>query len=159
RTNPGGRQARRPAGRTADQDRVGHQCRDRPGARPCHSAGNPRPRRRGDRMRRRAIVATLAFAATSGARAARSADVPVVGFLSNRTREQGRYLVAAVRRGLQEMGFVEGDTVTIDFRWSGGDISQLPALAKELVNRPVAVLIGGGTPQAAKAATTTIPVV
>src|SRR5258708_32640183 len=86
-------------------------------------------------------------------------SMPIVGFLSNRTPTQGRYLVAAIREGLKQAEFVEGENVTIDYRWSGGDTSRLPALAEELVRRPVAVIIAGGTPQPAKAATASIPIV
>jgi putative ABC transport system substrate-binding protein len=115
------------------------------------------------RMRRRSLVASLpvgvAVAVGPGLLRAQPAAVPVVGLLNNRTAEQGRYLVAAIREGLKQTGFVDGENVTLVFAWSGGDISQLPALAQSLVRRPVAVIIAGGTVQPAKAATTTIPVV
>ena len=110
-------------------------------------------------MRRRLVIATAALAALPGALRAQPSAVPIVGLLNNRTPEQGRYLVAAIREGLKQSGFVDGESVTIDFRWSGGDIARLPALAEALVRRPVAVIIAGGTPQAAKAATTTVPIV
>ena len=69
---------------------------------------------------------------------------------------------AAFEKGLAEEGFVEGQNVTIEFRWAQGDYNRLPALAVDLVNRKVAVLVGVGgdvSALAAKQATTTIPVV
>jgi putative ABC transport system substrate-binding protein len=85
--------------------------------------------------------------------------MPTIGWLSSRTSAQGQYLVAAVRDGLKQTGFVEGENVTIDYRWAEGDISRLPTLAAELVRRLVTVIVAGGTSQQAKAATSTIPIV
>jgi putative ABC transport system substrate-binding protein len=86
----------------------------------------------------------------------------VVGLLSNQTESQGAPLAAAVRRGLGEQGFVEGQNVEILYRWAGG-FDRLPLLAADLVRRRVAVIVtpGGGTGAAlaAKAVTTTIPIV
>jgi putative ABC transport system substrate-binding protein len=88
--------------------------------------------------------------------------MPVIGFVSARSPDDSAHLVAAFRRGLGEHGFVEGQTVTVEYRWAHGQYDRLPQLAAELARRPVAVLVStGGEPAAlaAKAATTTIPIV
>ena len=114
-------------------------------------------------MRRRSILCGVGGLVVTGlvlaVRGQAQPSTLVIGFLSNRTPAQGRYLVEAVREGLKQTGFVEGENVTIDYRWSGGDTSRLPSLAEELVRRPVAVIVAGGTPQPAKAATASIPIV
>jgi putative ABC transport system substrate-binding protein len=87
--------------------------------------------------------------------------MPVIGFLNSRSPEDTRPLVAAFRRGLSEHGYVEGQTVTVEYRWGFGQYDRLPALAAELVRRPVALLVAtGGEPAAlaAKAASSTIPI-
>src|SRR5260221_14379216 len=88
--------------------------------------------------------------------------MPVIGFLSSRSAEDSERVVAAFRQGLAEAGYVEGRDVAIEFRWAQGQFDRLPALAAELVARPVDVLAavaGNQAPRAAKAATTTIPIV
>ncbi len=88
--------------------------------------------------------------------------MPVVGFMSGRSPNDSVYLVTAFREGLADKGFVEGQSVAIEFRWALGDYGRLPALAADLVNRRVAVLVGvGGDVSASVAAkaTKTIPVV
>lgn len=121
-------------------------------------------------MRRREFVtlfggiAGLASALTSAswpyaARAEQGGKLPVIGFLSSRTPEQGQYLLAALRTGLQETGYVEGHNVVIEYRWANGQVERLAALAAELVARHVDVVVAGGTPGAARAAITAIPVV
>ena len=84
--------------------------------------------------------------------------MPVIGFLHTRSPDAVRPL-AGFRRGLAESGYIEGQTATIEYRWAEGQYDRLPALAAELVRRPVAVLVAGGgepSPLAAKAATSTI---
>jgi putative ABC transport system substrate-binding protein len=88
--------------------------------------------------------------------------IPLIGFMSGRAPETDTHLVAAFRQGLREQGFVEAETVAIEFRWARGEYDRLPELAAELVALRVAVLaaLGGdvsGT--AAKQATSTIPIV
>ena len=88
--------------------------------------------------------------------------MPVIGFLSARSPDESAHLVDALQRGLAENGYVEGKNITIEYRWALGRYDRLPALAADLVRLPVAVLMtGGGEPSAlaAKAATTTIPIV
>jgi len=114
-------------------------------------------------MRRREFITLLGGAVASplAARAQQPA-LPVIGFMSGRSPEDSTHLIAAFRQGLAENGFVEGQTVAIEFRWADGDYDRLPALAADLVSRKVAVLVGvGGDVSAVVAtkATRTIPVV
>ncbi len=89
-------------------------------------------------------------------------SLPVVGFLSSRSPEESAHLIEAFRGGLKDGGFIEGQSVSLEFRWAHGDYDRLPALAAELVNRRVSVIAAvGGDPsnKAAKQATATIPIV
>ena len=114
-------------------------------------------------MIRRAFIAGLGGAAAWPvvARAQQSA-LPVVGFLNSGTPEAFAPFVAAFRAGLKDAGFTEGQNVTIDCRWARNQYDRLPALASELVQNRVAVIAATGsplTPQVAKNATKSVPVV
>ena len=93
---------------------------------------------------------------------AQPAVIPVIGFLSSLQASDAPRIMAAFREGLTSMGFVEGRNVTIEYRWAEGDYKRLAPLAADLVQRGVNVIAAvSGTPSAlaAKAATTTIPIV
>lgn len=112
-------------------------------------------------MRRRDFLGILGAAAAS-ALPARAQSLPVIGYICPESPEPFASRVNAFLAGLGEMGFVDGGNVKIDYRWADGQYDRLPALAVELVNRKVDVIVApGGAPTAlaAKSATTTIPIV
>src|SRR5215203_603520 len=113
-------------------------------------------------MRRRDFIAGLGGAAVLGARGAWGQQtVPVVGFLHPSSPEPFGHVINGFRQGLNDTGFVEGQNVAIEFRWARGDYDKLPALAADLVQRRVRVILAGGGEigaLAAKAATSTIPI-
>ena len=87
--------------------------------------------------------------------------MPVVGYLSAASHDEGESRAAAFRRGLQESGYVVGQNIAIEYRWAEDQNGRLPALAADLVQRHVTVIAATTTPGAlaAQAATTTIPIV
>jgi ABC-type uncharacterized transport system substrate-binding protein len=88
--------------------------------------------------------------------------MPVIGLLHSASPEAFAPFLAAFREGLNEAGFIDGQNVRIDFRWAEGQYDRLPAMAKEMVAQQVALIVAGGGDRpalAAKAATTTIPIV
>ena len=112
-------------------------------------------------MNRREFIAGLGGAAAWPlAVRAQQPTMPVVGYLQGGTPERTQPIIAAFRQGLAESGFVEGRNVVIEYRLANGQPDRVPALAAELVSRRVNVLASGyQTAHAAKAATTTIPIV
>lgn len=115
-------------------------------------------------MRRRDFVARLGGMAFMWATAAHAQQrpAPVIGFLNSLSRERWLDYLASFHQGLSEVGYVEGQNVTIDYRWAEGHYDRLPALATDLVQKHVDLIVAaGGNPStvAAKGATSSIPIV
>jgi putative ABC transport system substrate-binding protein len=115
-------------------------------------------------MRRREFIALFGGAAVLWPLAvyAQQRPMPVVGFLNVASPGALRQQIAAFREGLKESGYVEGQNVAVEYRWAEGQYERLPELAADLVRQQVSVIVVGGGAQAelaAKAATTTIPIV
>jgi putative tryptophan/tyrosine transport system substrate-binding protein len=114
-------------------------------------------------MRRRDFITLISSAAAAWPLAAHAQQpIPVVGFVHTGEAMPNASFVAAFSQGLKDAGHVDGQTVSIEYRWADGHLERIPALVLELVRRPVAVLLTGGgdvPPLVAKGATATIPIV
>src|SRR5262245_48656138 len=113
-------------------------------------------------MRRREFITLLVGAAVVWPLAARAQrpSIPVIGFFDATTPADTAYRVSAFRDGLKEAGFIDGHNVAIEFRWAENKLDRQTALAADLVQRQVAVIVGPNVSmRAARAATSTIPIV
>jgi ABC-type uncharacterized transport system substrate-binding protein len=96
-------------------------------------------------MKRREFFSVLSGAVVwSLGAGAQQATMPVIGFLSSRSPDESKHLLAAFHRGLSEVGFVEGTNIVVEYRWALGDYEKLPVLAADLVKRRVAVIAAVG---------------
>jgi putative ABC transport system substrate-binding protein len=113
-------------------------------------------------MRRRDFITLSGAAVVAGTLDVRAQQSPrpVIGFLRVTSATNATNLVAAFRQGLNDAGFFDGQNIAVEYRWADGHEDRLPALATDLINRQVAVIIGHSTAAvAAKAITTTVPIV
>src|SRR6516162_5177224 len=103
-------------------------------------------------MRRREFITALGGTMAWSLTARAQQPIPVVGFLSSRSPGESGELVGALRKGLRQIGFVEGQNVIITFRWAEGHYERLPALASDLVDvRAAVIFAAGGSPTASAA--------
>ena len=115
-------------------------------------------------MRRRDFITLFGGASIGWPLAARAqkSELRAIGFLCSTSPGPYAPFLAAFRQGFREEGYIEGHNITIEYRWAEGQYDRLPALAADLVRHPVALIVagdGGVTALAAKAATSTLPIV
>src|SRR5258708_22489782 len=121
----------------------------------------PVNRNLGGAMRRRDCMTGLGIAEARPAISRVEQATPTIGFLSTRSPDEAAVHTNAFRRGLEEMGYVEGRGLAIEYRWAKGDYSRLPSFAADLLSRPLALIVAAGDPaaQAVKAAGLAVSVV
>src|SRR5215510_4333797 len=158
------RKAGRAAGAGAYQVRAGHQPQDRQVARPRHTHDGARPRRRGDRVRRREFMTLLGGAAVAwplAARGQQAGKLPTIGFLGANNATFERTSTDAFVQRLRELGWIENRTVAIEYRWAEGRDERFAEIAAEFIRLKVDVILTYATPSsiAAKKATAVIPIV
>src|SRR5262249_35483251 len=148
RPNSQGREASRPASHAADEIRTGHQSANRQGAAHRNSANAARPRRRGDRVRRRDFIKLLGGAAaawpllTSAQQPDRLRRIGVLMSVADAPEGQAR--LAAFLKGLHQWGWTEGRNVRIDTRWGGGDAERTRKNVAELLSLGPDVFLASG---------------
>src|SRR5262249_5490404 len=166
RSHPQGREALRFTGAGANQVRADDQPQDREGARPHRARDTARPRRRGDRMKRRQFITLLGGAAAAwplAARAQQAGKLWRIGFVSGAVRPPSleRSLYAGLSHGMRELGYVEGKDFVIEYRFAEGKYERFDDFASELVRLKVDAIVLA-TPAAVRAmqkATDAIPIV
>src|SRR5262249_30104659 len=126
-----GREARGFACDAIEQARTRHQRANGTHARSHPAPAAPRPRRRGDRMKRRKFITLIGGAAAWPLAARAQQQLPVIGILSSRSRATDALLIAVIRQGLNDTGFIEGRNVSIEYRWAEGNYGRLTALAAD----------------------------
>jgi putative ABC transport system substrate-binding protein len=117
----------------------------------------------GRQMRRRDFVTLLGSTAVTWSLAARAQQpaMPVIGYLGTGSAQSDAFRVTGFRQGLKEAGYVDGQNLTIEYRWAEDHLDRLPAMAADLVRHQVALIVAtsAAASLAAKAATTTLPIV
>src|SRR4029077_13148130 len=143
--DPQGRTTGRSARTGVRQGRIVHKHEDRQDARHCHSAYAARPRRRGDRVRRRHFLTLLGGAAAAWPLVARAQQpaMPVIGVMSPLSAATAARNLAALRNGLRDLGYNEGRNIKIEYRFADGAPERYPALMAELIAlNPVLIVLG-----------------
>src|SRR5712671_4781232 len=124
----------------------GRQSQDRQGARPDGPAIDPRPRRRGHRMRRRELMLLAACTAMTRNSASAAVEMARIGFVQTGSWQENQSLLDAFRDHLSALGWTDGRNIAILDRWAEERTERLPGIVKELIGSGVAVLVTAGTP-------------